>query len=321
MSCNEEPTQGTVNDFNSFEAQKDAEALRKAMKGLGTDEKAITQIVGTRSNKQRQEIKSEFKVLFGKDLIKELKSELSSNYETAVVALFMPPDEYDAYQLHEGVQGAGTDEKVLIEILCSRTNAEIKAAAAAYKKLYKTALEKDISGDTSGHFKRLLVSLCQGSRHETSPLDHGKATEDAQALYQAGEAKWGTDESGFNAVLASRSFPQLRLTFNEYERISNKSMEKAISSELSGYLEDGMKAVVKCARGRATYFAERLYKSMKGAGTNDKTLIRIMVSRSEIDMVQIKNEFQKLYGKTLASFIADDCSGDYKKLLILICGN
>ena len=35
-------------------------------------------------------------------------------------------------------------------------------------------------------------------------------------------------------------------------------------------------------RSRAAYFAERLYKSMKGAGTDDTTLVRLVVSRSEV---------------------------------------
>ena len=39
---------------------------------------------------------------------------------------------------------------------------------------------------------------------------------------------------------------------------------------------------VQCARNAPEYFADRLWKSMKGVGTNDSLLIRIVVSRSEV---------------------------------------
>ena len=42
--------------------------------------------------------------------------------------------------------------------------------------------------------------------------------------------------------------------------------------------------LVRCVHSRPMYFAEKLYKSMKGAGTDDDTLIRIVVSRSEVFM-------------------------------------
>lgn len=37
-----------------------------------------------------------------------------------------------------------------------------------------------------------------------------------------------------------------------------------------------------CVRSRSAYFAERLYQSMKGAGTDDDTLVRVIVGRSEV---------------------------------------
>ena len=59
----------------------------------------------------------------------------------------------------------------------------------------------------------------QGNREET-PADVEKAHQEAQELHDAGAKQWGTDESKFNQVIALRSFPQLRATFDEYAKVS-----------------------------------------------------------------------------------------------------
>ncbi|KAM6442158.1 annexin A7 isoform 2-T2 [Liasis olivaceus] len=312
--------QGTICPAPNFDAGRDAEILRKAMKGFGTDEQAIIDVVANRSSDQRQQIKAAFKTMYGKDLIKDLKSELSGNMEELILALFMPRTYYDAWSLRHAMKGAGTQENVLIEILCTRTNQEIREIVRCYKNEFGRDIEHDIQADTSGHFERLLVSMCQGNRDKNQTVDYQKAQQDAQRLYQAGEGKLGTDESCFNMILASRSFPQLKATVEAYSQIANRDLLSSIGREFSGNVERGLKTILQCALNRPAFFAERLYHAMKGAGTDDSTLVRIIVTRSEIDLVQIKQLFTQMYQKTLATMISSDTSGDYRRLLLAIVG-
>uniref|UniRef100_A0A7N6B2X4 Annexin n=1 Tax=Anabas testudineus TaxID=64144 RepID=A0A7N6B2X4_ANATE len=311
---------GSIKDFPGADPLKDVEVLRKAMKGFGTDENAIIELLGNRSNRQRVPMVAAYKTTYGKDLIRDLKSELTGNFENLVLAMMMSPSHFDASELREAIKGAGTDEACLIEILSSRSNAEIQEINRIYKAEYGKKLEDAIISDTSGHFRRLLVSLSQGNRDERETVDISLAKQDAQKLYAAGENKVGTDESQFNAILCARSKPHLRAVFHEYQQMCGKEIEKSICREMSGHLEDGMVAVVKCIKNTPAYFAERLHKAMKGAGTKDRTLIRIMVSRSEVDMLDIRQEYLKAYGKSLYTDISGDTSGDYKKLLVKLCG-
>ncbi|XP_036293967.1 annexin A11 isoform X1 [Pipistrellus kuhlii] len=311
---------GTITDAPGFDPLRDAEVLRKAMKGFGTDEQAIIDCLGSRSNKQRQQILLSFKTAYGKDLIKDLKSELSGNFEKTILALMKTPILFDVYEIKEAIKGAGTDEACLIEILASRSNEHIRELSRAYQAECRKTLEEAIRSDTSGHFQRLLVSLSQGNRDESTNVDMSLVQRDVQELYAAGENRLGTDESKFNAILCARSRAHLVAVFNEYQRMTGRDIEKSICREMSGDLEHGMLAVVKCLKNTPAFFAERLNKAMRGAGTKDRTLIRIMVSRSEIDLLDIRAEYKRLYGKSLYHDITGDTSGDYRKILLKICG-
>ncbi|XP_053284358.1 annexin A5a [Pleuronectes platessa] len=309
---------GSVRPFTNFNAQSDADFLRRAMKGVGTDEDAILMLLTARSNDQRQQIKAAFKKTCGKDLVSDLKSELGGLFEDLVVALMTPPISYDASQLHKAIKGAGTNDDVLIEILASRTGAQIKEIIKVYKKEFGGKLEKDVCGDTSGHYQRLLVILLQGNRQEE--VDESKIETDATDLYAAGEGMFGTDEDKFITILGNRSPEHLRKVFDVYKKLCGSDIEESIRGETTGNLENLLLAVVKCVRSVPEYFAEVLYKSMRRAGTDDDALMRIMVSRSEVDMLDIRASFKKLHGASLYSTIQEDTSGDYQRALLYLCG-
>uniref|UniRef100_A0A669EEQ5 Annexin n=1 Tax=Oreochromis niloticus TaxID=8128 RepID=A0A669EEQ5_ORENI len=292
---------GTIADASDFDPTADAEALYNAMKGIGSDKEAILDLVTSRSNAQRQEVIAAYKSNFGQDLIDDLKYELTGKFERLIVSLMRTPAYHDAKEIHDAIKGTGTNERCLIEVLASRNNKQIHDMVAAYKDAYGRDLEEDVIADTSGHFKKMLVVLLQD-------------------LYAAGEEQWGTDEAKFIMILGNRSVTHLRMVFDEYEKIAEMSIEDSIKNELSGDFERLMLAVVQCIRSIPMFFAKRLYKSMKGLGTADNTLIRIMISRSEIDMLDIRECFRLRYEKSLYNMIKDDTSGDYKRTLLNLCG-
>lgn len=68
-----------------------------------------------------------------KDLIKDLKSELSGNFRDSIVWFMEEKSVFDAKHLHNAMKGLGTKESVLIEILCSRTSEEIRRIKTSFK--------------------------------------------------------------------------------------------------------------------------------------------------------------------------------------------
>merc|ERR1719233_1022660 len=117
---------------------------------------------------------------------------------------------------------------------------------------------------------------------------------------------------------AGRSFPQLRATFHAYKKQTGQEMEAVIEKEMSKDLRLAFLTLVRYIQDPITYYSEVIYRSMKGMGTDDRTLIRTVLSRCEIDLGEIKRRFEKLHQKSLDKAVKGECSGDYRKIMLMI---
>ena len=299
----------------------DAAALRKAMEGFGTDEDALIKIVANRSNAQRQKIKAEYKTAYGRDLISDLKSELRGKLEDAMVALFTEPIEYDADSLNRAMKGAGTDEDAVIEIITSRPNWMLKKIKEKFKQKYNKELESAVKSDFHGDLERLLVSILQCKRSENNNPNQSECANLAKELFDAGEKKWGTDSSIFNKIFTGCSPTEIACIAREYHKISGHTILDGIDKEFSGNTKKALRSIVYALISPSEYFATRVQDAIKGFGTNDHLLIRVLITRDEIDMPQIKQYYKQLYGNDMVEDIKKDIGGEYRKLMVELCSH
>ena len=301
--------------------QNDVEALRKAMEGWGTDEAALIKIIANRSNAQRQAIKAQYKATYGRDLIEDLKKETHGKLEDAFVALFTNPVEYDADTLRESMKGIGTNEDTLIEILTSRSPQQIRAIKDCYQKKYSRDLEADVKKETSGTLQKILITLLQANRSVNPNPNQAQCQAIAKEIFDAGESKLGTDESVFNKYFGTLSPHELACVAQFYHKLTGHTILNAIDKEMHGDSKKAYRTIVYATLSPSEYFATRVNEAIKGAGTKDRLLMRVLITRDEIDMPTIKQYYKQLYGKDMVEAVRKDISGDYQKLMVELCSH
>jgi len=306
----------TVTPAVPFTDGEDAQALRASMKGLGTDEMAIINVLAHRTSYQRQIIKDTYNTTLERDLVDDLKSELGNKFEDVMVALMTPMPQYLAKFLKKAI--SGNDLNTIIEILCTRDKPSIEHIKSFYMEENGTELTVALETLPCVKIREFLIAkITEECSLVSDDLQIAKYLQ--QKLFDAVEGKIdGLVEDEMLEMMTKFSHPMLRLVFREYFNIHDNEFINIIETKFPEELRDTMRTIYQSITSPPEFFSKALNSAIAGTGTDDPKLIRLVVSRCEIDMGNIKEEYEKLYKESLEKAIKGDTSGDYRKALLAL---
>ncbi|KAG6528812.1 annexin D3-like [Zingiber officinale] len=302
---------------------EDAKKLRKAFQGLGTDEKTVIEILSHRSAGQRLAIAKAYAHLYGESLLERLHSELSGDFRKAVMLWTMDPAERDAKLANKALKRKGDrDLWVIIEVACASSPDHLVAVRKAYCSLYSSSMEEEVaqSFSTVHPLSKLLVRLLTSYRYSGDHVDSELAKYEAALLSDAVKSNQiGHDD--VIRILSSRNKSQLKETFKYYNENYGKHIVEDIEVIDKNQFTRLLKTAIWCLASPENHFAEVVRTSVVGLGTDEDSLTRAIVTRAEIDLEKIKEEYKIRYKTTLRADVIGDTSGDYKRFLLALVGS
>ena len=218
--------------LNQQQMMNDAQTLRNAMKGLGTDERAIINVMRNHTWEGRSAIANQFQASFGIDLFQQLRRELSGNLEKVCIGAFMNRYQFWAQQLNKAIAGAGTDEDHLIQLVFTMSDRDQQQVAQFYRAMYNRDMFQAIQSDIHNNdWGRLIKAWLRGQN--TVAVDPSLA---ADQLWQAAKGA-GTDEDVFIRILCNTSIPNFQQICACFQQKYGKTLRQIIIREFSGRSE------------------------------------------------------------------------------------
>ena len=288
--------------------------LHEALFNSKNKEKEVTEIVSNSNLATRISISQYYDAAYGKKLQDDLKSQLSSKFRDLVMYLFLSPIDLDIEILKKAMKGFSIDEIPIFEILTSRPKWMIDDIKKTYKSTTGRDLSQDFEKNFSGNLKRNVISLLNNYRSTTERPNKNQCEKDAEMLKNTKEDNWFNDEKIFDTIFVKKSPEELVMICRYYFKKTGIPLNEVIEKKLSGKNKQLMKEILFNTINPSEMFADKIYYSMKGLGTDSNTLNRILASRSEIDMNDIREIYNWKYKSKLVKDINSDTSGDYKTL-------
>lgn len=240
----------------------------------------------------------------------------------------------DGEKLRSEMKGFGTDEQAIIAVLTSRSHEQRLTIVNYFTQEYDRELLEELKEELGEKFDDLTYGLI-GTNAEQYAYELNSLLENELS-----------DENSLIEILATRSVDEIKEIAKQYAKtyeralvghigdasparrlaasiINGANSDQSVADVIKNETSDELKAVVAIAaeaiENPVTFFANRLNGALEG-DLNNKTLTRIITTRSEIDLANIKTEYERLFSRALSSDVKSKTNDDYKKALCALLG-
>ena len=275
-------------------------------------ESIIISILCSKSNSDLQKLKKDYENKYNENLEEKLNKKLKSKLKDLIQALLQDPIEYDANEIFKAVDGLGTDDDALIEIISSRSQDHLKDVSKKYFETRKVTMENDIKNDTSQAYGRLITQMSKGERSENPYPNINDIKKICSEL--KGEKNKKLDKDIFVKYFSQCSNSELIMIYKIFEKENGKNLLDFINEKFGADSRNLYKAIFSYLANPIKYFTERIHT------WKDKIVIRNIVSQRD-NLNEIKEEYKKLYNKDLEDDIKEKTKDGFQKALLTLVGH
>ncbi|XP_065224351.1 annexin B9-like [Planococcus citri] len=325
----------TVKPYDKFDLEKDTETihhiLRKEPRYIPEVDKMV-RMVCHRSREQRLEMKRLFGEKYKSELIvvKDIAGYCADSASGEISFGDLLDDCFRSvlgiYKHHLNRELTSPfkrlDKNAIIEILLSIPPEKKGEFLESYEKTFKTPLLEDVNSNLNGDFHNVVAEMINRNRTCDIPpdkIDWEKAKQEAQLLHD-GRKKWKNHRCDLDRILMETPIQQLNATFVEFKKIDGKEFEEVLDKHMEKDKRGSYKAMVFFVKDKHDYYARRLEKAMKGLGTQDHVINRIISIHSEDDMVEIATAYQLNTADPLIKRLEDDTTSHHEMLITCLAG-
>ena len=210
--------------------------------------------------------------------------------------------------LHKAIEENNEDE--IIEIICSKSQSEIKDLNNQYEIIYEAKLKEELEKILKGKLKDLIEALLQ------DPIEY-----DANEVYKAIKG-FGTDDDALIEIISTRTPDRLKEVSKKYFEMRNNTMDFDIENDTSQAYGKLITNMSKGERSENPYpnikkikeICNELTKEIGGGKINKDIFVKYFSELSLFELRMLYRVFEKEKDSNVIEFINEKFGSDSRNL-------